>query len=137
MVRQRLERLSHMFRVPPAGFVLGMPCLGGLGESHGLGGGDGACGLVGAFLVNRIDTVEQPQPGGARPFSGFLKPDSVQRSQPEPALAAVALIAQDPRSVVRIADLQDQTMAVVIAPRPLSQLRYALRCQIHCRFRLT
>src|SRR3954471_14438295 len=81
--------------------------------------------------IDGVNAVKQLQPCRSRPLARILERDCVQRSQAEPALASVALIAQLPAGIGGVDYDQDQAMSVVVSPGALHQRSHSFGGELH------
>src|SRR5262249_31461072 len=124
IVPQGVLPLLPVLGVLPTVGVLLEECLGAFCKRLALGRVGGAllvlAPLALAFLLlrlQRVDAVLDQLALLACPLARLVERERVQRTKSHPALDTVALVAQQPRAIVGVDDLQIQTVAVGIASR--------------------
>jgi hypothetical protein len=85
----------------------------------------------GALLIDRIDAVMEQLSRCPRPQPGLGEREISCRTEAMPALAAVALITQQPTRIGGADNLQDQPASITVATWSLQQVANFLRRQFH------
>src|SRR5215218_10058481 len=89
--------------------------LGGLFEGQQPGRLGRPLGLLGLFVLDRVDAVSEQLARGTGALTRLLEREGIRRSEPAPALAAVTLEAQQPALAAGGADLQIEPAYRVVA----------------------
>src|SRR5439155_16240047 len=128
--RHRVSELLCVFWMFPTCFVSRVILPRGVLERHRPCGFQSLRGLIGGALFERVDAVFQLLACSFRSVTGFLKSERVQRAKTHPAFTSVALVAQQPRSILWLEHLKIEPVAVAVAPR-CRRLRYSLNRETH------